>query len=45
MQSDSSQMDSVAPQEYSIPTMADFMIAYSTIPGECESAFSWGVVT
>ncbi|XP_032781163.2 caspase-1 [Daphnia magna] len=33
VQSDSSQMDSVAPQEYSIPTMADFMIAYSTIPG------------
>lgn len=33
VQSDSSQMDSIAPQEYSIPTMADFMIAYSTIPG------------
>ncbi|KAI9555367.1 hypothetical protein GHT06_017882 [Daphnia sinensis] len=33
VQYDSSKMDSVATQEYSIPTMADFMIAYSTIPG------------
>ncbi|XP_057366928.1 caspase-1-like isoform X2 [Daphnia carinata] len=33
VQFDSNKMDSVAPQEYSIPTMADFMMAYSTIPG------------